>query len=456
MKKLISAVLIPTMALSLTACGGGDKGSKSGEADLGLEIPYIDAIQLGEDYQDITATIKVLTDRTDIVDTTYQDYVKQFNQIYPNITVQYEAVTDYENSVKLRLTTGDWGDICYISTGVAKADMSNYFTPLGTFEALDPVYNYIQDKSYDGIVYGIANGGVAQGIVYNKRVWKEAGITELPKTPDDFLADLQTIKDKTDAIPLYTNFAGGWPVGAWDAFIFGSATGDPDFHSNLPHIKDPFAKRDDMTGPYAVYYTLYESVKRGLVEEDPASTDWESSKTRINTGEIACMVLGSWAVNQCRNAGPNPDDIGYMPFPITVNGQQYIGSGGNYSYGINCQETSQNQIAAMVYLKWLLEESPIFVDEGSIPALKSAPKPEALADLGDLPLVSNNPPAAGEEDLFDNVNLQSEVGINNDDYPDINIIECALTGAKTLDEIMTEWNEKWSAAQETLGVTVNQ
>ncbi len=460
MKKLLSALLAASTLLSISACGGGGGGGGSSDAakqdDQGIEVPYINEVTVGEDFKDLTAEIKILTDRTDVVDTVYADYVRQFNEIYPNIKVNYEAVTDYENSVKLRLTTGDWGDICYISTGVTKADMSKYFTPLGTFDELDPIYNYMEDKSYDGIVYGIANGGVAQGVVYNKRIWKEAGITELPKTPDEFLEDLKTIKEKTDAIPLYTNFAGGWPVGAWDGYITGSATGDADFHNNLPHMKDPFSKREDMTGPYAVYYTLYEAVARGLVEEDPASTDWESSKSRINTGEIATMVLGSWAVNQCRDAGPTPDDVGYMPFPITVNGQQYVGSAGNYCYGINCQATSQNQAAAMVYLKWLLEESPIFVDEGSIPALKSAPKPEALADLGDLPLIVNNPAPAGEEDLFDNVNLQSEVGINSDDYPDINIIECALTGSKSLDDIMKEWNEKWSAAQESLGVEVNK
>ena len=59
------------------------------------------------------------------------------------------------------------------------------------------------------------------------------------------------------------------------------------------------------------------------------STDWESSKGRINSGEIATMVLGSWAVQQFKDAGPNPDDISYMPFPITVDGKRYAGAGGN-------------------------------------------------------------------------------------------------------------------------------
>ena len=43
----------------------------------------------------------------------------------------------------------------------------------------------------------------------------------------------------------------------------------------------------------------------------------------INNGQIGCMVLGSWAVVQMQEAGDNADDIGYMPFPITVDGKQY-------------------------------------------------------------------------------------------------------------------------------------
>src|SRR5699024_3152884 len=289
---------------------------------------------------------------------------------------------------------------------------------------------------------------------YNKRVWEEAGIDELPATPDEFLEDLQTIKDNTDAIPLYTNFAAGWPMGAWDAYIGVAATGDPDFMNDIVHIKDPFAKRDDMTGPYAVYYTMYEAVARKLVEDDPASSDWESSKGMINKGEIATMVLGSWAVQQCKDAGDTPDDVGYMPFPITVDGKRYAGSGGNYAFGINKQATEDNQIAALLYTKWLIEESSIYEDEGSIPALKDKELPDALADFEGVELLPNNPAKEGEETLFDEVNNESEVGINNDDYPECELLEAALYGSKTLDEMMDERNQKWSAAQEELGVEV--
>ena len=468
MKKALALTMAAAMTAGLLAgCGSSAASSAdtaSGAASTGTEstataettggVPTIDSINLGEDYQDVKADIKILTNRTDVVDTTYAKYAETFHELYPNITVTYEAVTDYEESLTLRLTTGDWGDICFIPTSCAKADLSNYFIPLGDLDTLDPIYNFASDKAFDGKVYGIANGGNADGIAYNKRVWEEAGITTLPATPDEFLDDLQKIKDNTDAIPLYTNFSAGWTMGAWDSYIFGSATGDPDFHSNMPHMANPFANRGDGTGPYAVYYTLYEAVARKLIEDDPMSTDWESSKVKINQGDIATMVLGSWSVQQFKDAGDKPDDISYMPFPITVDSKRYAGASANYSYGINKNSSEDNQIAAMLYVKWLLDESPIFKDEGCTPARKDGEMPDFLKDFDGITLVSNNAPAAGEEDLFDNVNLQSECGINNDDYPDCEILESALTGSKTLDQLMDEWNQKWTSAQEALGVDV--
>lgn len=467
MKKIISAILVLVMIFTLTACTSsnpsgseapnpGNTGSSGNENPGTNELPAINKINFGTDYQDITANIKILTNRTDIVDTVYKDYAEQFHKLYPNITVTYEGITDYEESLRLRLTTGDWGDICFIPSSVTKADMSRYFIPLGNQADLDPIYNFMSDKAYDGVVYGIPNGGNAEGIAYNTKVWADAGITKLPGTPDEFLADLQTIKDKTDAIPMYTNFAAGWTMGAWDSYIWGSATGDGDFHSNIVHTANPFSNRGDQTGPYAVYYTLYEAVARKLVEVDPMSTDWEGCKGMINRGEIGAIVLGSWSVQQFKDAGPNPDDVSYMPFPITVNGRRYATASSNYAYGINVNATLDNQIASMLYVKWLIDESSIFVDEACIPARKDGEMPAFLADFEGVELVANNPAPAGEEDLFDKLNNESEVGLNSDDYPDAHIVEAALTGSETLDQIMDDWNAKWSRAQNSLGVEVNQ
>lgn len=453
-QKLVSIGLVAAMVASLTACGGngGSNDTQKGDS-ANKDVPAFNDLKVGEDYKDIKADIKILTNRTDICDTVYKEYAKEFQKTYPNVNITYEGITDYDETVTLRLTNGDWGDICFIPNAVDKSEFSNYFTALGDYSTLDEKYNYMAEKSFDDTVYGIPNGGTAGGVAYNKAVWKAAGITELPKTPDEFLNDLKLIQDKTDAIPLYTNFSANWTMGAWNDYVGIASNGDPDYRNNeLLHQKDPFTKNEENSGPYAVYYTLYNAVANKLVEEDPASSDWESSKKKINDGDIATMVLGSWCVQQFKDAGDHPDDIGYMPFPISVNGKQYAAAGGNYAYAVNKDSSTDNQIASMLYIKWLIEDSTIFEDEGSIPEVKGEALPDALAEFQGVELLSNNAAAAGEEDLSDKITNDAEVLSGND--PVCTVLEGALYGTQSLDDIMNDWNQKWTTAQESNGVEV--
>ena len=75
--------------------------------------------------------------------------------------------------------------------------------------------------------------GNAQGVLYNKQVFKQAGITKLPKT-----TGIKTHQKQTNAIPLYINYAAGWTMGAWDAYLGCSATGDADYMNNIAFVSD--------------------------------------------------------------------------------------------------------------------------------------------------------------------------------------------------------------------------
>ena len=468
MKKLVTLLLASVMVLSATACAGTAKTedttkaaqettAAAEETTAAAEDPYaktFDQLVVGEDGTDLNVELKFLTHRTDLVDNVLQDYVKEFNKIYPNIKITYEGITNYQEDVTTRLSSSDWGDICMIVNTIDKKDLGTYFKALGDQDTLSQKYLFMQDKSYDGTSYGIASTGNVQGIVYNKAVFKEAGITSIPKTPTEFIAALQAIKDNTDAIPLYTNFAAGWTMVAWDAYINGSATGDANFMNQiLPHAKDPFANRGDETGPYAVYSVLYDAVSKGLVEDDPTTTDWESCKAMINNGEIGTMVLGSWAVVQMQQAGDHADDIGYMSFPITVDGKQYATAGPDYCYGVNVNSSPEKQLAAELYIKWLTESSNFAYDQGGIPVVVGADYPDTLKDFSGVTLVVDNPALAGEEGLFQEINTESELGINSDPKHVSAIVEAALDGSKTLDDIVADWNADWTTAQEAAGVT---
>jgi ABC-type glycerol-3-phosphate transport system substrate-binding protein len=449
-----AAGLATIMAFTLAGCGGAKTtATEAGKAEkVASEIPKFTDLKVGEDYTDIKADLRFITHKTDLVDTTFQEYVKEFQKMYPGVTITYEGITSYADDIITRLTTGDWGDICMVPMQLDKNELKNYFVPYGDKTELEKKYIMLNNFSYKNVVYGIPSAGNVQGIVYNKKVFQDAGITEIPKTPDEFLAALQKIKDNTDAIPLYTNFAANWTMTAWDAYITGSATGDPDFANNgLLHGKNPFEKRADMTGPYAVYYVLYEAVARGLTEEDPTTTDWEGSKGLMNNGKIATMALGSWSVVQMQLAGDHGEDIGYMPFPITVDGKQYVSAAPDYNYGVNINSSQDNQIASMLYVKWLTEDSNFSYDQGGIPVCLGEEYPDVYKMFDGVKLVIDNPAPDGEETLYNDINNDSEVGINVSPEGVSKILEAATTGSPTLDELMADRNSKWTASQKKFG-----
>jgi len=470
LKKLLALGMVSTMSLSLVACSGGDDASttpddtkvtEDGGEDQGSDegektggVPSYTDITLGTDYTDLTATIKFIHHKTDREeDGTIAKMIAEFNKDYPNITVETEGVTDYAEDSLLRLTTGDWGDIMFIPA-VDKADLSTYFYPIDTLENLDSAINFANIWEYEGQSYGVPYMANAQGVLYNKAVFEAAGITELPKTPDEFIDALKAIDEKTDAIPLYTNYAAEWTMGAWDAYLGCVSNGDDTyFNQKFVHDANPFKDNGDGTGAYALYKILYDACANKLIEEDYTTTDWEGCKGMLNRGEIGTMVLGSWAFAQMQEAGDKPEDVGYMPFPITVGGTQYALAGGDYSYGINVNASDDNKTASMVFIKWMTEKSNWCYNEGGYTVVKNGQNPDMYAAFEGCTILSDQPAISGEEDFLNEMNSESELSFNAGGNAKVmSIVEAGATGSKSFDDIMAEWTEKWNAAQESCGI----
>lgn len=470
-KKTTALGMAAVMTMSLAACGSSETENTNTEAKTATDavadttadtasdtaeasgVPTYGEITLGEDYTDLTATIKFMHHKTDREqDGTMDRLVSEFNEVYPNITVEMEAITDYAETALLRLPTEDWGDIMFIPT-VDAADLPTYFLPYGTVEEMDQYVNFADNWKNNGNCYGIGYMGNAQGLLYNRAVFEEAGVTELPKTPDELLEALHAIKDNTDAIPLYTNYAAGWTMGGqWDAFLGAITTGDETWlNQKFVHTADPFADNGDGTGAYALYKILYDAVAEGLIEDDYTTTDWEGCKGMINRGEIGCMVLGSWALSQMKAADIYADNIGYMAFPITVDGKQYTTAGPDYGYGINVNSSDENKTASMVFVKWMVEESGWCDFEGGYPISKTAPTSFVFDGVE---VVSNVTSLEGEEDLMNQMNAESELNFNNGGDSRVQKIVEAADAGIPYDELVADWTAAWNDAQESLGIEV--
>ncbi|MFL0409959.1 ABC transporter substrate-binding protein [Microbacterium paludicola] len=429
---LTAGAALGAAALVLSGCAA-DSGSPTGGGGGGDD--------------EISGTITVITQRTDIVDTVFQDYKAQFEEKYPEVTVEFEAITDYEGEIAVRMNTEDYGDVLLIPNSVNPDQLSNFFEPLGTVEELSQKYRFMSEEAYDGQAYGIAITGNTNGLVYNKKVWEEAGITDLPTTPEEFLDDLKAIKDGTEAIPYYTNYADGWPLSQSDSNR--GAMGDPDYsNTHVAYSDTPWAE-DEWHG--IVDGLLFDIVAEGLSEPDPLTTNWEESKNLLGSGQIATMLLGSWSITQMQDAaeaaGGSAEDIGYMPFPYQVDGTFHAQVGGDYKNAINVH--SEHKAAARAWIEWFAEESGYAFDQGGLSPLVDGPTPETLGDFeaAGVEYVEMTPAVAGEESFEADVVSASEIDLYGPVYRQklVDIARGAADGTK--ESYFAELNERWAAAR---------
>ncbi|RKP50059.1 extracellular solute-binding protein [Cohnella endophytica] len=453
MKKALSmSLFIVLLAGLLSGCSGNKNNDNAGNTASATPSGSSSA-ESGDTPESSSAepalsgSITVLTQRTDIVDILQKEFTDEFNKAYPDIKVKWEAVQDYENNIKIRMNTEDYGDVLLIPNNVEPKDFPNFFEPLGDYEADKSKYSQIDAHRFEGKYYGIPMAINTLGIVYNKKVFSDAGVTSVPKTPSEFLAAMQKIKDNTKAIPLYTNYKDDWTLSQWSDYLQ-PAAGDPDY-PNIGVLQDPH--------PWAagkpfndIFKLMYDVAKQGLIEKDPTTTDWESSKGMINRGEIGTMVLGSWAIAQMQGAGPNPQDIGYMPFPTNA-AKLSAPLAADYNWSVNVH--SKNKEAAKAFIHWVVDESD-YADkyQGGFSAVMPLKVPELLKGFEDLG-VTMEVSTPGPDDLngvMTQIDNDSEVGIHNPDFKK-KLIEAAIGNRKeSFEDIMNDLDKRWNKSWEKL------
>ena len=111
----------------------------------------------------------------------------------------------------------------------------------------------------------------------------------------------------------------------------------------------------------------------------------------------------------------------------------------------------------MLYVKYLTEQSGFAYSEGGIPIDKNGEYPALYAAFDGIEFVPDAPALPGEETLLSDLNSDSELRFNNGGDAKVQeIIEHGFNGTKSFDDIMADWNARWSDAQDYIGVEVNE
>lgn len=385
--------------------------------------------------EELSGEIEVITN---VNQSEMQKYKAAFEKKYPGTTVNYTTYHEYEARVKERIESGDYGDVLYVPSFFSGIEFKKYLEPLGTLDELSEKYYFVEKGwIYDDMVYGMPSYAYLMGMVYNTEVFDKAGITSIPKTMEEFVYAMELIEKHTDAIPFCTNCSVDWALNPWFYFPFIEMTGQSDYKINsFIFEKNPFSEGSNH---YRAYKMLYDIVAAGYIEEQVTESNWYDTCVKLNNGQIGCIAIGSWAIDQIRAAGIHGDNIAFMTFPNQVDGKQYATAVVDFSYGI--ASNSDNKELARAYVTFMLEESGYALDHENISIYKADLYSKSIQELGDISVMVEQVEYGQNWGFLED--LSKDLSLTN--AAEIQRIIHAAAGLRdeSFDEIMQEWNQRW-------------
>ncbi|GHI95034.1 MULTISPECIES: extracellular solute-binding protein [Streptomyces] len=332
-RKLIAAIGIAGMMVSIAACGGdSDDGKKTGAdgyAGETLTVWVMDGSS-PDDWQ--AAVAKEFETKTKAK---VKFEVQQWNGIQQKLTT---ALSE-ENPPDV-FEIGNTQTPAYAKTG-GLAELADLKSSVGA----DWTESINESSVFDGKQYAAPWFVANRVVVYNKKIWADAGIKELPKTRDEFYDALKTVGEKTDAEPIYL------PGQNWYHFV-GLAIGEgaelvkKDGDKYVSNLGDP--KIAAATETYKKFQALSQAPK----DKDEATPQQGEVFAKGKTGAFIGM---GWETGIAIEANPAIEkDIGYftIPGPSADKPEGVFLGGSNLAVAAG----SKNQDLAKEFLKIALSD----------------------------------------------------------------------------------------------------
>lgn len=286
---------------------------------------------------------------------TMQPVIDEFEKENPTIKIDFSTappVTEYESTLQTRLLANTAADVFIIAAENKTSLIDGGFVKDLSAYDFAAKMNPANRDAYgaDGKAYGLSIASWGGGILYNKALTAKVGMTEVPKSWDDFLALCKKLKD-AGITPYYDGVQSGnlMPMYALLGLEFSKEGGNVD--QQIFAGKDTFAK--EWTGPLTDYMKLYD---QGLISRDSVGLSDDQILNEFATGRVAMMGAGPWNLGPIRKIDPKID-IDFMQVPGPKAGETFLTGAASPGYAINA--ATQNLPAAETFLRFLASKTGV-------------------------------------------------------------------------------------------------
>ncbi|GAA0905129.1 extracellular solute-binding protein [Streptomyces thermoalcalitolerans] len=359
---IAATALVASLALTATACGGSDSGSdKSGGP---VTITWWDTSNATNEAP------------------TYQELVKQFEAAHKDIKVKYVNVPFDQAQNKFDTAAGSKGapDVLRAEVGWTPAfAKKSYLLPLDGTEALAEQDKFqpslIKQAQYEGKTYGVPFVTDTLALVYNKALFKKAGITEVPRTWDELKSAAARIKDKTGA----DGYWGSTQAYYAQTFLYGEGTDTVDAEAKKITMNSAAAKK-----AYGTWLSMFDG--KGLHKADTTADAYAHIQDAFVNGKVAAIIQGPWEITNFYKGSAFKDksNLGIAPVPGGSSGKAGAPTGG-HNLSVYAGSSKEKQEAALKFVRFMTSakaQETIALKNSTLPTRDDAYTDQVKADPG--------------------------------------------------------------------------
>ena len=409
MKKLLTLLFVLVMACSVTL-----------------------AATAKETHPEVTGHIKVAQHRTDL-EAEFTSLIAAFNELYPNVEVEVEAVADYQKTMAVRIAGGEVPDVVEVrDICIPAANWPDYFASLEDCNLPEMLFS--DYYTVDGVTYGACMAAGYRMFCYNKDLYAQAGIESVPTTQDEFMAAMGKLK-AIGVIPLTSQYNTVWTQREWIDY-FAVSLHELNWKNTWSDMEAPFS--DEMIVYALDFYKA--AVDAGYCEEDLMSSDWDLQAADFVAGMIGTYCGGNYIYATMVGLGMDPDSIGFYAFPdsdVSADGNCTVSAAVDWAWGMSKDIVgTDNYEAACALVNFLAINYADYTNQISC-IVGAECKIEPINEM-----LATNPTVITE-------------ARNNEDFVGVNNI-AAITIGRVVQEyvvaddpaaVLDSYNESWNAAR---------
>jgi raffinose/stachyose/melibiose transport system substrate-binding protein len=282
----------------------------------------------------------------------YQDYYKQliaeFNKVEPNIAVDLEITQDdYPSMLKIQINAGNTPDIFNTMLGTEVKAYAEYSADLSSQQWVNNVLpSVLPDIKYQGKVLAVPVVQNGFGIIYNKKMFADAGIASVPKTFKELEADCTKLQAK-GITPFGNGFKEWWVFK--HIFMNFQAAQSPDVHALNAAFQAGKTKFKDN----AILMGYFDMIDLFLKYGPPnsISTDFNGEMNLLGTGKVAMITgQGIWAEPGINKIDPSLQ-LGIFGIPVNNDpSKTKLVLGADHAWRVN--KASPNLVAVNKFLNF--------------------------------------------------------------------------------------------------------